>query len=169
MSSVASRAALKKTMRLRSLRLFWLAIGLGLILVTPLGWLLGHVVMAITESEATGSGARHLQLRLLGLPFEMAGFVAFGVLRAGFHAVWTPILVMAVALIANSLYNAILVFGFGLGLTGLALGSSLAALTAVGCASFPIGRWGLAFSGWEASSSALRAEPHDPTQRAARW
>jgi MATE family multidrug resistance protein len=127
----------------------WLAIGLGLILVTPLGWLLGHVVMAITESEATGSGARHyLQLRLLGLPFEMAGFVAFGVLRAGFHAVWTPILVMAVALIANSLYNAVLVFGFGLGLTGLALGSSLAALTAVGCASLPIGRWG----GWRSAA-----------------
>ena len=75
----------------------------------------------------------------------MAGFVAFGVLRVG-HAVWTPILVMAVALIANSVYND------GLWVrarpTGLALGSSLAALTAVGCASFPIGRWG----GWRSAA-----------------
>ena len=122
-----------------------LAALLGLALAVPVGLILGEVVMSLTDSEATGSGARHyLQIRMIGLPFEMAGFVAFGIFRAGFQAVWTPIIIMSVALIANALYNFLFVFVFNFGLTGLALGSSLAALTALIAAALPIGRW----QGW---------------------
>ena len=118
---------------------------LGLVLAVPVGLGLGEVVIGLTDSESTGSGARHyLQIRMLGLPFEMAGFVAFGIFRSGFQAVWTPIIVMTVALIANALYNFLFVFVFDFGLSGLALGSSLAALTALIAASIPIGRW----QGW---------------------
>ena len=122
-----------------------LAALLGLVLAVPVGLTLGELVMGLTDSEATGSGARHyLQIRMIGLPFEMASFVAFGIFRAGFQAVWTPILIMSVALIANALYNFLFVFVFNFGLTGLALGSSLAAFTAVAAAAIPIGRW----QGW---------------------
>jgi len=119
-----------------------LAFVVGLIAAVPTALLLGKGVMLLTQSEATGSGARHyLQIRMLGLPFEICGFVIFGILRAGYQAVWTPLLVMLTALVANASLNALFVYGFGWGLSGLALGSSLAPLAAVLCAAVPITRW----------------------------
>jgi len=132
-----------------------------LIAAVPTGLILGEGVMLLTDSEATGSGARHyLQIRMLGLPFEICGFVIFGILRAGFQAVWTPVFVMLVALGANASLNALFVYGFGWGLSGLALGSSLAPLAAVLFAAIPITRW----RGWTprtgiASVRQMRLDP----------
>jgi Na+-driven multidrug efflux pump len=113
--------------------------------MTPLALGLGEALAAITESEATGDGAAHyLQVRMLGFPFEVCSFVVLGILRAGYRAVWTPLVVMLVALTANAGLNALFVWGFGWGLTGIALASAIAPALAVGCAAVPISRWG----GW---------------------
>ncbi len=138
-----------------------LAFVLGLFAAVPTALILGEGVMFLTQSEATGSGAKHyLQVRMLGLPFEICGFVIFGILRAGFQAVWTPVFVMLVALGANASLNALFVWGFGWGLSGLALGSSLAPLVAVLFAAVPITRW----RGWtlRPGAAAVRQLRLDP-------
>ncbi len=134
---------------------------IGLIAAVPVALILGEGVMLLTQSEATGSGARHyLQVRMLGLPFEICGFVILGILRAGFQAVWTPIFVMLVALISNACLNALFVWGFGWGLSGLALGSSLAPLVAALFAAVPITRWrGWALRPGIAAVRQMRLDP----------
>jgi MATE family multidrug resistance protein len=122
-----------------------LAFLIGLVAMVPVALILGEGVMLLTQSEATGSGARHyLQVRLLGLPFEICAFVVFGILRAGFAAVFTPIAVMLVALVANASLNALFVWGFGWGLSGLALASAISPAIAVCFAIVPISSW----KGW---------------------
>jgi putative MATE family efflux protein len=138
-----------------------LAFFIGLIAMLPVALLLGEAVMQLTQSEATGSGARHyLQVRLLGLPFEICAFVVFGILRAGFQAVWTPVFIMLVALTTNFALNALFVWGLGWGLSGLALASALSPCVAVCAAMVPISRW----RGWALRSgiASMRRFELDP-------
>lgn len=108
----------------------WLAGGLGVIAtaagLASTGSLLG---LFGTSAEVEEAAAAYLRVAWLGLTPMLLVLAATGVLR-GLSDTRTPLYAAVVANLANIGLNVLLVYGFGLGVAGAALGTDLAQLGA---------------------------------------
>ena len=80
--------------------------------------------------EAVGHGALYLAIAALGLPFEFLNMIASRT-YAGIGNTLTPMVIRSVGAAVNIVISATLIFGFGLGVAGAAIGTvvSVAAVT----------------------------------------
>ena len=102
----------------------YLAAGLGLLLalVGVLG--AGPIVRRLgAGAQAAPYAATYLRISSLGLPGMLLVLAATGLLR-GLHDMRTPLLVAALAAVANTLANWILVYPCGFGIAGSAAGTA---------------------------------------------
>ncbi len=106
--------------------LFALAATLPLVVVF---WLFAEPLIALIGAgeEAVAYGARYLRVVSLAMPFAALSLVGSRAL-VGTGDAWTPMVVRAGGAVANIGLNALLIFGFGLGVTGAALGTVLASM-----------------------------------------
>ena len=100
--------------------LIGLALSLGLLLAGP-------AILALYGStpEATGYATTYLQIVALGLPAQLVSLASTGVLR-GLQDTRTPLWVAIGVNLANIALSLTLVYGFGLGIAGAAIGTVLA-------------------------------------------
>lgn len=104
----------------------WLALVLGTLAAvvcaagaeTVIGWF-------GTSTSVEGYGQTYLQVSAFGLPAMLVLLAATGILR-GLQDTRTPLVVAVVANLVNIGLNLALVYGFGLGVAGSALGTVLA-------------------------------------------
>lgn len=106
----------------------WLAAGLGTVVA------LAGFVAAPTLVQALGASATvepfavtYLRWSLPGLPAMLVVLAATGVLR-GLQDTRTPLLVAVAGAVGNVVLNLVLVYGFGMGIAGSALGTAIAQL-----------------------------------------
>jgi putative MATE family efflux protein len=101
----------------------WLALGLGVVLAL-VGWpLTSHVVALFGAAPGVDDVASgYLLVSLVGLPGILVVTAATGLLR-GLQDTRTPLVVATVGFVANGLLNALLIYGFRLGVDGSALGT----------------------------------------------
>lgn len=92
----------------------------GLLLAGP--WLLG---LYGAGPEATGHAATYLRIVAFGLPAQLVMLASTGVLR-GLQDTRTPLWVALGVNVTNIALSLTLVYGFGLGIAGAALGTALA-------------------------------------------
>ncbi|EMA34508.1 MATE family efflux transporter [Haloarcula japonica] len=78
-----------------------------------------------TGSEAVGYGTRYLRVAALGVPFAALNLIASRTL-VGADDAWSPMLLRAGGAVVNIALNAVLIFGFSLGVVGAALGTVIA-------------------------------------------
>ena len=104
----------------------WLAILIGTV-ATVGGILLTPALVAVfdTGSEVAGHAETYLAIAFLGTTPLLVMLAATGVLR-GLQDTRTPLLVAVVGNGLNIVLNVVLVYGFGLGIAGSAIGSVLA-------------------------------------------
>lgn len=104
----------------------WLAVLLGVGLIVVGQVFAVPTIAAFDPSLAvTEHALTYLRISVLGLPAMLVVFSATGVLR-GLQDTRTPLLVMAVMSVANVGLNFALVYGFGLGIAGSAIGTVIA-------------------------------------------
>ena len=111
----------------------WLAVAIGVALAAiglPLAPTLVHLFG--TSDAATPYAVVYLRISLLGVPSMLVVLAATGVMR-GLKDTRTPLVVTAVAALANIVLNLLLVYPVGLGVAGSALGTVLAQTGAAGC------------------------------------
>ncbi|MFL6088864.1 MAG: MATE family efflux transporter [Aeromicrobium sp.] len=104
----------------------WLAAGLGLVL--SIAMLAGATTIAahLASSAQVADQARtYLSIISTALPAMLIVLAATGALRGDLD-LRTPLLVTVVANAANILLNFVLVYGYGLGIAGSALGTTIA-------------------------------------------
>ena len=77
------------------------------------------------DPEAIELGAAYLQVVGLGIPFAGLNLIGSRTF-VGMDDAWTPMVIRAGGAVANVALNAVLIFGFGLGVVGAALGTVLA-------------------------------------------
>jgi putative MATE family efflux protein len=94
-------------------------VALGVPLAGPLVGLFG------ADAAVTEQAAIYLQVSVWGLPGMLLVLAATGLLR-GLQDTRTPLIVAAGGFAANALLNVILIYGFGLGIAGSALGTVVA-------------------------------------------
>lgn len=87
--------------------------------------------------EAVTYGTRYLKIVSLSMPFAALNLIGSRTL-VGANDAWTPMIIRAGAAVANVIVNAILIFGFDLGVAGAAFGTVITNLA--GTAIFA---WGL--------------------------
>ncbi len=85
------------------------------------------VSLLTDDTEAIEQGAAYLQIVALGIPFGALNLIGGRVL-IGADDAWTPMVLRAGGAVANIGLNAVLIFGFGMGVVGAALGTALANL-----------------------------------------
>jgi putative MATE family efflux protein len=107
----------------------WLALGLGVIILAaglpltqPVVDLFGSPTAAPAVSEAAYT---YLAVSLFGIPGMLLVIAATGLLR-GLQDTRTPLIVAVAGFAANGGLNALLIYGFGLGIAGSALGTVIA-------------------------------------------
>jgi len=111
----------------------WLGVAIGVALAAiglPLAPTLVHLFG--TSDDATPYAVVYLRISLLGVPSMLVVLAATGVMR-GLKDTRTPLVVTAVAALANIVLNVLLVYPAGLGVAGSALGTVLAQSGAAGC------------------------------------
>ena len=79
------------------------------------------------DPDAIEQGAAYLQIIALGIPFGALNLVGSRIL-IGADDAWTPMVLRAGGAVINIVLNAVLIFGFGMGVVGAALGTVLANL-----------------------------------------
>ena len=77
------------------------------------------------DQEAIELGAAYLQIVGLGIPFAGLNLIGSRTF-VGMDDAWTPMVIRAGGAVANVVLNAVLIFGFGQGVVGAALGTVLA-------------------------------------------
>ncbi|MFW5918137.1 MAG: MATE family efflux transporter [Haloferacaceae archaeon] len=77
------------------------------------------------DATAIGLGAAYLQILALGLVFNLLNLVASRTL-AGADDTWIAMSIRATGAFANIVFNAVFIFGLGMGVEGAALGTVLA-------------------------------------------
>ncbi len=104
----------------------WLALVLGAGLAALLAAAAGVVtgVFAV-EADVADQAATYLRIAAAGIPAMLVVLAATGVLR-GLQDTRTPLLVLVAANLVNIGLNVLFVYGFGMGLAGSALGTTLA-------------------------------------------
>ncbi|EMA37296.1 MATE family efflux transporter [Halococcus hamelinensis] len=78
------------------------------------------------DPGAVGFGAEYLRVLALGVPFAILNQIGSRVL-VGVDDAWTPMVVRSGGAVVNALLNTVLIFGLGMGVTGAALGTIIAA------------------------------------------
>lgn len=103
----------------------YLAVGLGVAVMTAAFPLAPWLIQAIGASPAeAGFGVTYLRASLPGLPGMLLVLAATGVLR-GLQDTRTPLVVAAAGAVVNVGLNLLLVYGFGWGVAGSAIGTAL--------------------------------------------
>lgn len=106
----------------------WLALGVGVALAVACVALAAPIMAVVGGSgEAADSAARYLRLSAAGLPCALVALAGQGFLR-GVGNLRTPLVILVLANLVNVALELILVYGFGLGLDGSALGTVAAQL-----------------------------------------
>lgn len=104
----------------------WLAAGLGIVLGIVGHATSGAIVGAFGAETAVASGANdYLAISWWGLPGMLIVIAATGMLR-GLQDTKTPLYIALGGFGANAALNAVLIYGFNLGLVGSALGTVIA-------------------------------------------
>ncbi len=111
--------------------------------ITAVFWTYPTELISLLSSDpvAIELGATYLQLVGLGVPFAGLNLIGSRVF-VGMDDAWTPMVVRAGGAVANIALNAVLIFGFEMGVAGAALGTVLAniVVTAVLAAGLIAGR-----------------------------
>ncbi|WP_043110068.1 MATE family efflux transporter [Paraoerskovia marina] len=104
----------------------WLALGLGVVLSAALLALAPWAIDVMGGSgDVAGYAVVYLRISSLGLPGMLLVLAATGVLR-GMKDTRTPLYVAAGGAVFNTILNVVLVYGFGLGIAGSAIGTAVA-------------------------------------------
>ncbi len=104
------------------------ALALTLPLSAAYWWLPGLLVDLVgsgSGAQAVGYGARYLQVVGLGVPFAALNLVASRTL-VGVDDAYVPMVLRGSGAVINVGLNAVLIFGFGLGVVGAAIGTVVA-------------------------------------------
>ncbi|MDS0220286.1 MATE family efflux transporter [Haloarcula sp. S1AR25-5A] len=90
-------------------------------------WVLPTLLVDLvgTGSEAVGYGTQYLRVVALGVPFAALNLIGSRTL-VGADDAWSPMLLRAGGAVVNIALNAVLIFGFRLGVVGAALGTVVA-------------------------------------------
>ncbi len=104
----------------------WLALAVGAATLA-VGWPLSPWIVAQfgPAAEVAEHAETYLWISLLGLPSMLLVLAATGILR-GLQDTRTPLIVAASGAAGNIVLNVILVYGFGLGIAGSAIGTVIA-------------------------------------------
>jgi len=104
----------------------WLALGLGVVILAA-GLPLARPIVELFGSAPAVTSAAHTYLfvSLFGIPGMLLVIAATGLLR-GLQDTRTPLIVAVAGFAANGALNALLIYGFGLGIAGSALGTVVA-------------------------------------------
>jgi putative MATE family efflux protein len=107
----------------------WLAGGTGVLVAALLALLAGPASAALNGPDAHVGGltARYVALSAIGLPGMLVALAGEGFLR-GMSDLRTPLRILVACNAANVVAETVLVYGFGLGLDGSALGTVAAQL-----------------------------------------
>jgi len=101
----------------------WLALGVGVLLCAALVALAGPAIALLGEGEAVEAlGARYARIAAFGVPFALVALAGTGFLR-GIGNLRTPLIVVVAGNLVNVVLDVVLVYGFGLGLDGSAIGT----------------------------------------------
>ncbi len=129
----------------------WLAIVAGAVLVclTPFA----HALVSLfgAGAEVTAFASDYLAISMVGLPAMLIVLAVTGLMR-GLQDTKTPLIVASVGFAANAVLNAVLIYGFALGVVGSAIGTVIA-------------QWGMAlyflwFTVRQARNAGVRLRPH---------
>ena len=101
----------------------WLGLGLGVVLGIT-GWYTAPLLVNIATPDAAPHAVAYMQYSMLGLPAMLAVLAATGVLR-GLQDATTPLIVAGAGFGLNILGNYLLIYVFGLGVAGSAIGTSV--------------------------------------------
>ena len=106
----------------------WLAAAVGVVLAVVCV-VFAEVIMDVVggSGQAADDAARYLRLSAAGLPCALIALAGQGYLR-GVGDLRTPLVVLIAANVVNVVLEVVLVYGFGLGLDGSALGTVVAQL-----------------------------------------
>jgi putative MATE family efflux protein len=103
----------------------WLALGIGAALLVTVVALAGPVVGLLGEDEPVEAlAARYARIAALGVPFALVALAGTGFLR-GIGDLRTPLVVVVAGNALNVVLDVVLVYGFGLGLDGSAIGTAI--------------------------------------------
>jgi putative MATE family efflux protein len=107
----------------------WLSLGTGIAIAALLAALSTPIASALNGRDAHVGNltARYVALSAIGLPGMLIALAGEGFLR-GVSELGTPLRILVACNAANVVLEILLVYGFGLGLTGSALGTVLAQL-----------------------------------------
>ena len=106
----------------------WLALGVGVALALACVALAGPIMDVVGGSgQAADDAARYLRLSAAGLPCALIALAGQGYLR-GIGDLRTPLVILVAANLVNVVLEVVLVYGFGFGLDGSALGTVAAQL-----------------------------------------
>ena len=104
----------------------WLALALGIVLAVLGLFATPVLVAAFTPApEVATEAATYLAISMLGLPAMLLVFAATGLLR-GMHDTVTPLWIAGAGFAINGALNWLLIYGFGLGIAGSAIGTVIA-------------------------------------------
>lgn len=97
-------------------------------------WVFAEPLVGLVGDDATtiGFGAAYLQILSIAIPFNVLNLVSSRTL-AGADDTWIAMSIRATGAFANIVFNAIFIFGLGLGVQGAALGTVLAEAIITGC------------------------------------
>lgn len=117
---------------------FGVALAVPFILVY---WVFAEPLIALlgTESATIDHGATYLRILTVGLLFNALNLVSSRTL-AGADDTWIAMSIRATGAFANIVFNAIFIFGLGMGVAGAALGTVMAEALVTGCFA-----WGFIF------------------------
>jgi putative MATE family efflux protein len=106
----------------------WLALGVGVVVCAVCAAFADPITSALGgDGEAARLAARYLRIGALGLPCALVALAGQGYLR-GVSDLRTPLVIVLVANAANVVLEVVLVYGFGTGLDGSAIGTVIAQL-----------------------------------------
>lgn len=104
----------------------WLASAIGLLLLVAIVALAKPAVALMGgEGETAGHAVAYMRIAAIGLPFALIALAGQGYLR-GVADMRTPLRIVIVSNIANVALDLLLVYGFGWGLNGSAIGTAVA-------------------------------------------
>jgi len=118
----------------------WLALAVGVVLAVG-GWAATPLLVGLFDPSAAvaANASTYLGISMAGLPAMLLVFAATGLLR-GLQDTVTPLWIAGVGFAANAALNWVLIYGFGLGIAGSAIGTVIAQWLMVAAYAVVIGR-----------------------------
>jgi putative MATE family efflux protein len=96
--------------------------------------------------EAVAFGTDYIRVAALGIPFAALNLVGSRVLLGADDA-WTPMIIRGGGALLNIAINAVLIFGFGMGVVGAALGTVVSNVVVTAALAVGLARGGLPLAG----------------------